>query len=117
MSGLVDTIPTLKENIKDIEGLVLSLTFDQVYLLGQKKADERLCFLFIHLLTRLPDATPTHIELPMNRLDIADYLGLTVETVSRSLTKLRKEGLISTPGPHAIQIHDINSVKERASIE
>jgi CRP/FNR family transcriptional regulator, anaerobic regulatory protein len=42
------------------------------------------------------------IELPMSRGDIADYLGLTIETVSRALTKLRARGLIAVPNAHQI---------------
>jgi CRP/FNR family nitrogen fixation transcriptional regulator len=37
------------------------------------------------------------IELPMSRIDIADYLGLTVETVSRTLTQLERDGTIELP--------------------
>ena len=37
------------------------------------------------------------IELPMSRRDIADYLGLTIETVSRSLTSLEREGIVGLP--------------------
>ena len=40
----------------------------------------------------------------MGRTDIADYLGLTIETVSRTITSLRKEGLIELPSTHALVI-------------
>ena len=46
------------------------------------------------------------LVLPMTRADIADYLGLTVETVSRSFTKLRQDGLIAASDPHHIQLLD-----------
>ncbi|WP_317928555.1 Crp/Fnr family transcriptional regulator [Halioxenophilus sp. WMMB6] len=113
---LSEKLPTLKANIKNIRALVLSLTFDQVYLLGQKKAHERVCFLLLHLLQRLPGATQMHLELPMTRADIADYLGLTVETVSRSMSKLKKEGLITLPTPNAVRIVDLEAVQELADI-
>jgi len=40
----------------------------------------------------------------MTRTDIADYLGLTVETVSRSFTRLRQEGSIATDDPHHVRL-------------
>ena len=42
------------------------------------------------------------IDLPMSRGDIADYLGLTIETVCRTLAKLRTRGLIAVPNTHQI---------------
>ena len=115
--NLGEELPKLKANVKSIRALVLAHTFDQVYLLGQKKAHERVCFLLLHLLQRMPGATQMHIELPMTRLDIADYLGLTVETVSRSMSKLKKEGLITTPTPNSIRILDFEAVQDLADIE
>lgn len=47
---------------------------------------------------RAPDAkAPPAIELPMSRSDIGDYLGLTIETVSRTLTQLERDGVIALP--------------------
>ena len=42
------------------------------------------------------------IELPMSRQDIADYLGLTIETVSRTLTKLKDKGILKLPRPQEV---------------
>ena len=69
---------------------------DQALLLGRKTAIERLA----SFLLALPDADPLrpsyddHVRLPMTRGEIADYLGLTLETVSRSLTRLKRLGLV-----------------------
>jgi len=52
---------------------------------------------------RLP-ANP--IAISMSRMDIADYLGLTIETVSRSFTKLRSQGLIDLPDAHRVDVRD-----------
>jgi CRP/FNR family transcriptional regulator len=48
----------------------------------------------------------THIALPMTRGDIADYVGLTIETVSRTLTKLRSDGLIDIPNQTDVVIRN-----------
>ncbi len=115
--ALAEDIPQLKKNISDIGANVLARALDQVFILGQKKAEERLCFLFLQLLERLPGATPDYIHLPMTRQDIGDYLGLTVETVSRALAKLKKEGLISIPSPHILKIEDLDGVTDLGEVE
>ena len=73
-----------------------------VILLGRMTARERLC---TFLLERLKGEGGT-IELPMSRIDIADYLGLTIETVSRTLTQLRSEGVIETATARGVEVTD-----------
>ncbi|WP_342806255.1 helix-turn-helix domain-containing protein [Alteromonas sp. M12] len=114
--ALSEELPTLGENLKEIRSVVMSHTFEQVYLLGQLKAYERVCFMLKQLLNRLPGAKPEKIELPMTRTDIADYLGLTVETVSRTLSQLRGDGLISVISPNTISILNLKAVEEMGSI-
>ena len=46
------------------------------------------------------------VNLPMSRNDIADYLGLTVETVCRTLSTFRREGITDVPNPHRIALLD-----------
>ncbi|MBX4927904.1 CRP/FNR family transcriptional regulator [Rhizobium binae] len=79
---------------------------DQVVLLSRKNAEERVCtFLLKELLRVLCDGRgDLVIELPMTRLDIADYLGLTIETVSRTMTKLNKKAIVVPAGRHSIRI-------------
>ncbi len=115
--ALAEDAPQLKRNIKDISANVLAHALDQVYVLGQKKADERLCFLVMELLQRMPGATPGKLELPMTRQDIADYLGLTVETVSRSLAKLKREGILSIPSRHVLRVENLDEVMHLADME
>ncbi|TXH31796.1 MAG: cyclic nucleotide-binding domain-containing protein [Rhodospirillaceae bacterium] len=52
------------------------------------------------------------VTLAMTRNDIADYLGLTIETVSRTLTQLDKKNLIGVPTPRQIQVRDVHALKE-----
>lgn len=91
---LADTCVQLKHNLAQISNNVLSRALDQVFALGQKKAHERLCFLIQQVQERYPSGQRTLVNLPMTRQDIADYLGLTIETVSRALAKLKKDGII-----------------------
>ncbi|WP_317928572.1 Crp/Fnr family transcriptional regulator [Halioxenophilus sp. WMMB6] len=112
--ALAEEVPNLKSNINQVSSKVFSRILDQLYILGQKKAHERLCFLFMLLLERQPGATPERITLSMSRQDMADYLGLTIETVSRSLAKLKSDGLITTPTLNSVQILDLDAIEELA---
>ena len=46
----------------------------------------------------------------MSRQDIADFLGLTIETVCRVLSAMKREGLIDIPGPHELTIRDVDAL-------
>ena len=46
------------------------------------------------------------LDLPMSRNDIADYLGLTIETVCRTLSAFKRGGVIAIPNPHRIELLD-----------
>lgn len=85
-------------------------------MLGKKDAAERVAS-FLLMLGERENCYGGHgdIELPMRREDIADYLGLTTETVSRMLTKLRKRGLIAEPNTHLMRILDPEGLRDIAS--
>jgi CRP/FNR family transcriptional regulator len=70
-------------------------------LLGRKSAEEKVATFLVRFAHRLGRWTnsPIALRLPMTRQDMADYLGLTIETVSRTLTRLRQEGVISFASP------------------
>lgn len=111
---LQDEVPQLKANVRGIGGNILAHTLDQVFALGQKKAHERVCFLLKQLSDRQPVATRHRIELVMTRQDMADYLGLTIETVSRAFGKLKREGTIDIFSAHTVEILDRDTVEEMA---
>lgn len=111
---LQDEIPLLKENVRGIGGNILAHTLDQVFALGQKKAHERVCFLLKQLSDRAATPGALSLELVMTRQDIADYLGLTIETVSRAFGKLKREGTIDIYSAHTVEILDIEAVEEMA---
>lgn len=77
---------------------------DHMLLLGRKSAIERVAAFLIDLSSKGPTADA--IDLPMSRSDIADYLGLTIETVSRTLTQLERERAISMPSARHIVLHE-----------
>lgn len=68
---------------------------NHMLLLGRKSAVEKVASFLLDIAERAADHG--HVELPMSRVDIADHLGLTVETVSRSLTGLERRNIIALP--------------------
>jgi CRP/FNR family transcriptional regulator len=79
---------------------------DQVVLLARKTAEERVASFLLSLSRRAGQAPRAGqvIGLPMTRLDMADYLGLTIETVSRIMTRLTSRGIIEAVGRHKLGI-------------
>ena len=84
--------------------------------LGRKTAGERIASFFITMEERIGCKTSDGIalDLPMSRRDIADSLGLTIETVSRQLTDLRSSNVIETPGRSQVLLRDMPALKARA---
>jgi CRP/FNR family nitrogen fixation transcriptional regulator len=66
-------------------------------LLGCKNAREKVATFLLGIASRAP-SLGNHVELPMLRCDIADHLGLTIETVSRTIAELARDGVIGRPG-------------------
>jgi CRP/FNR family nitrogen fixation transcriptional regulator len=75
---------------------------EHLLVLGRQSALERVAAFLIDMSER--QGGLRMIELPMSRTDIADYLGLTIETVSRVLSKLRQKGIICLPSLRGVEI-------------
>lgn len=92
----IDDRPHLLRRINELAIRELSQARDHMVLLGRRSADEKVASFLLgwrERLFALKGASDT-VPLPMNRQDIADYLGLTIETVSRTFTKLERHGAI-----------------------
>ncbi len=84
----------------------LSLSVDHMTMVGRSSAEERLAWFLKMLRDRasIPGRQPPMVELVMQRQDIADYLGLTIETVSRTFTHMKDRGLIALPTTRRVEI-------------
>jgi CRP/FNR family transcriptional regulator len=113
LKGLLTDFPGLERRLLEVAANELVAAQEQMLLLGRKTARERLAsFLLARAAPDAPCATPPErITLPMTRGDIADYLGLTIETVSRTLSRLRTDRLIEIP-----TINDV-VIRNRAALE
>jgi CRP/FNR family transcriptional regulator, anaerobic regulatory protein len=113
-----DELMTLADTNKDVRDLIFKLLSADIYnyqklvlSYSQKKSDERLAY-FIHSLYlryQQKGHSSLNIKLAMSRAEIANYLGLTVETVSRNLSKLQEQNILSVKGKY-IYINDLDAL-------
>jgi CRP/FNR family transcriptional regulator len=104
--ALVRELPTLEAALLDRAGHELAAAQAQMLLLGRKTAIERLAS-FILALPGMDPSRPgpsDQVRLPMTRSEIADYLGLTIETVSRTLGRLKAQGVVRLVSLNLLQV-------------
>jgi len=109
METVFDEFPVLERKLLDVAMHELVLGQQQMLLLGRKTAIERIATFLLAWAERMEMCASgqlpkpnVSLQLPLSRTDLADYLGLTIETVSRSLSQLKRDGLIDIPNIHEI---------------
>jgi CRP/FNR family transcriptional regulator len=114
LETLLVQLPRLERKLLGTTAHELAAAQDQMMLLGRKTASERVASFLVQLsqraVKRRRPASP--LDVPMSRTDIADFLGLTTETVSRTLTKLRRAKLIAAGQRNRVDILDLEGLKE-----
>jgi CRP/FNR family transcriptional regulator len=98
----------------------LAAAQQQMVLLGRKTATERLASFVLMLAEKIERGGASQVrfvDLPMNRSDIADYLGLTKETISRTLAELKLRRLIRLEALDRIEILERCGLKQVAHCE
>ena len=116
LERLFRELPKLESRLLDISRNELAEAHNQMLLLGRKSAKERIASFLLMLATRAERLElPTDpLEIPMSRNDIGDYLGLTTETVSRTLTRLKQSGVIALNSDRRISVTDPETLSEIA---
>jgi CRP/FNR family transcriptional regulator, anaerobic regulatory protein len=106
---LLDDFPLMENRLLEVASNELVAAQEQMLLLGRKTARERLAsFLLMQSRQGMPCGhARRRFTLPMTRHDIADYLGLTIETVSRTLTRLRTERLIDLAPQSEVIVYNL----------
>jgi CRP-like cAMP-binding protein len=83
---------------------------DHLMVLGRQTANERVASFLLLLADRLCVEEDTPLDMPMRQQDIADYLGLTIETVCRTLRELKKARLIAVPNFQQIILRNAEAI-------
>lgn len=87
---------------------------NHLVILGRQAALERVASFLVQLMSRGRNLDRASIDIPMTRQDIADYLGLTIETVCRMLTRLKQGRVIDIPDRHTITVRNLVALKRAA---
>src|ERR1700722_7528411 len=107
---LAETNLELAREIRRTAFEALSRLRAQLMIVSRVTALEKVGAYLIEMSDRLSRGS-NECVLPMSRYDIADYLGLSVETVSRSLTHLKERGVIELSGPRSVRIRDRDALE------
>lgn len=108
--------PELEQRVHEIATRILAATMDQIFVLGRKNAIEKIAYFLLYIDKRQVkfDGHTDEFTLPMTRADIADYLGITIETVSRAFSFLKKKGLIELSQNWVVRLLDKEKLAEIA---
>lgn len=119
---LMKAHPQLERRIFEMTIRELDVCRDWTLLLGRKCSFERVAGFLLMMARRMPrtpdaSANSVHFELPFTRAEMADYLGLTLETVSRQFSRLKTKEIIALPSSRDITIPDIGLLSTVAQME
>jgi CRP/FNR family transcriptional regulator len=116
LRAVLATEPPIEGELLQLARRELETTREHVALLGSNRAISKVASFLLSCAERLPsqDAEAHVLSLPMRRLDIADFLGLTIESVSRALTQLRLDGCISLKASNEVILEDTAALRQIA---
>jgi CRP/FNR family transcriptional regulator len=116
LTEMFNDFPAMERRLLATASHELLAAQEQMLLLGRKTARERVASFLRTEVMRLPACQRSlRMSLPMTRGDIGDYLGLTIETVSRTMTALRKSGVIDVPSVSDIRVGDFDALSRIAN--
>ncbi|MEM7044957.1 MAG: helix-turn-helix domain-containing protein [Pseudomonadota bacterium] len=116
LEAAIEHKPDLGQQLFRLACAELGRAQQYMLLLGRKSADERVASFLLDLARRQTDDCDESacIHLAMSRQDIADHLGLTIETVSRIFTRFKQAGLIKLPERHEVLVCNVDRLSEMA---
>lgn len=114
LEALVASSSELKQHLLEQSLRDLDDAREWMVTLGRKSAVERVASMLLLVVSRTGGSErqgELTIELPISRADMADFLGLTLETVSRQVSRLRRDGIISVQGHRSVVVHDLERLR------
>ncbi len=117
LDSLSNSMPKLKKQVLRLMSHEIKTDQEMLTLLNRKNAEQRVATFLLSLSERYHarGLSPNEFRLTMTRSDIGNYIGLTVETISRLLNRFHKSGLIKVEGK-LITIIDIGSLADSAAL-
>jgi CRP/FNR family transcriptional regulator len=121
----------IMQRYPDLQSRLLAHTLDELdachdwtLLLGRKNAGERVASFLLMIARRAqdigcksdPDSDSARFVLPLGRSDMADFLGLTTESVSRQITKMKRGGLIKLHGNREVEVPSMGQLLKMADL-
>ncbi len=109
---LADSEPQIARELRQVTFEALARLQTQLLTLGRITAIEKVSSFILEMARRSANGSGDSVALPISRYDIADYLAVSVETVSRSLTDLKQRGIIKFCGTRMVKIVDRDALEE-----
>ncbi|WP_288426862.1 transcriptional regulator FnrN [uncultured Agrobacterium sp.] len=113
---MINDVPNMERKLHGQSLKELDEARDWMLTLGRKSAQEKVAS-FLYLIATHIDPEKDDkscFDLPLSRADIADFLGLTIETVSRQMTRLKKEGIIQIENNRHITVPNLDALNDAA---
>ena len=115
LEQLMAKFPSMEKGYRTGAARQLEDAYEHAYALGRRTAMERVASFLLDLhASSCPKTTTGVLKLPMTRADIADFLGLTLETVSRAFSRLKSLGVIRLPSAQEVELRDTERLKALA---
>jgi CRP/FNR family transcriptional regulator len=115
----IAVIPELRDELYGVGCHHLVNSMEHNVILSRLSAHGRVAAFLIWFAEQIRPGTSAsqELDLPMNRLDIADFLGLTIESVSRAMTKLKADEVIAIPNIHQVVLRDVEALRILAGVD
>ncbi len=112
VEALIESNPKLASQLRQLAFEAIRRLDDRVVTVGRMNAVEKVGAFLIEMAERAPHDLGDRIALPLSRYEIADYLGLSMETVSRSISELKRQEAISLHGPHRVKVLNPHALRK-----
>jgi len=116
LEDLISRYPALEKRLLGVTKHELAIAQEQMVLLGRKSAEEKVVTMLLTFSRRAQHRGQSEnpVFLPMTRADLGDYLGLSTETVSRTMTQLKTKGVIRLENDNHVRLMDMEKLDEMA---